>query len=405
MVLRSALVSLLLLQSTDFQAEGMKALEAQKYSDAAGLFAKAAEADPKDYGAHFHLALSLSLLNRDAEAITEYRKVLDLKPGLYEAGLNLAILLLRGKNAVEAVPFFNSSVEAKPKEFRPRFYLGEALYAAGDAAKAEEQYRLAADLDPKSAGAQLGLGRAQAAQKRLAEGAVHFQKAAELDPSYKDALLELASLHEKNGQPLDAMAIYRQFPDNSGAQERLGELLIELKQAGDAIPVLEKAVARDPTPANRLALATAYRLNKQVDKAIPLLEAAIAGDPNNYAIRMLLGRVLRDEKKYAAAAQLFYGAAQKQPESKEAWNELAGMLLLVEDYERALTALDRVKALGGETPANHYFRAITLDKLKLYEPALDSYQSFLAASQGQRPDEEFKARQRIRIIQKELSKR
>ncbi len=405
MVLGSTLLSLLLLQSTDFQAEGLKALEARKYEDAAGFFAKAAEADPKDYATHFQLALSLSLLNRDPEAIAGYRKVLELKPGLYEASLNLAILLLRGKNAAEAVPYLSSAVDTKPKEFRPRFYFAEALYAAGDAVKAEEHYKLAAELDPNSAGAQLGLGRAQAAQKRLAEGAGHFEKAAELDPSYKDALLELASLHEKNGQPVDAMAIYRQFPDNPGAQERLGELLIESKQERDAIPVLENAVARDPTPANRLALATAYRLDKQVDKAIPLLEATIAADPANFDVRMMLGRVLRDEKKYAAAAQQFYGAAQKKPESKEAWNELAGMLLLVEDYQRALTALDRVKALGGETAANHYFRAITLDKLKLYEPALESYQSFLSASQGQRPDEEFKARQRVRIIRKELSKR
>ena len=50
-------------------------------------------------------------------------------------------------------------------------------------------------------------------------------------------------------------------------------------------------------------------------------------------------------------------------------------------------------------------RAIVLDKIKQYKPALESYQRFLEISQGQSPDEEFKARQRVRIIQKELSKR
>ena len=48
-------------------------------------------------------------------------------------------------------------------------------------------------------------------------------------------------------------------------------------------------------------------------------------------------------------------------------------------------------------------RAIVFDKHKMYEPALQSYERFLASSEGKYPDEEFKARQRVRIIKKELS--
>src|SRR5271169_2350821 len=94
---------LLFLQAADPGAEGMKALEAQKYDQAAELFGKAVAADPKDYAAHFHLALSYSMLKRDPEAVTEYKKVLDLKPGLYEAELNLGILLIRDRQAGDAV--------------------------------------------------------------------------------------------------------------------------------------------------------------------------------------------------------------------------------------------------------------------------------------------------------------
>ncbi len=61
--------------------------------------------------------------------------------------------------------------------------------------------------------------------------------------------------------------------------------------------------------------------------------------------------------------------------------------------------------MGGETPSHFYLRAIMLDKLKQYQPALEYYQRFLAASEGKFPDEEFKSRQRARIIRKELSKR
>ena len=45
-------------------------------------------------------------------------------------------------------------------------------------------------------------------------------------------------------------------------------------------------------------------------------------------------------------AREFNAAVRKQPDSKEAWNELAGMLILLNDFPQALAALDRLKALG-----------------------------------------------------------
>ena len=61
--------------------------------------------------------------------------------------------------------------------------------------------------------------------------------------------------------------------------------------------------------------------------------------------------------------------------------------------------------LSKEKPGHVYLRAIVLDKFHQFKAALESYERFLALSNGQSPDEEFKARQRVRIIQRELSKR
>ncbi|MBM3774071.1 MAG: tetratricopeptide repeat protein [Acidobacteria bacterium] len=397
-----ALCALLLF---DYSAEGLKALEARQYEAAVEHFTKAAAVDPRDYAAQFHLGLSYSLLDRDAEAAAAYRKTLELKPGLYQAELNLAIVLLRSKQPAASIPLLESAAQKKPAEFRPRFYLAEALYAAGDPGRAAAGYRAALDLDEKSAAAHLGLARALVKQQRPADAQPHFRRAADLDPSYKDALLELAAQLETAGRPDEAISIYEQFPDNAAAQERLGELLIEAKRYADAIPRLEKAVARDPTPANQLALATAYRMSQQLDKAVPLLDRAAAADPSSFGLRMHYGRALRDQRRFQPAAEQFHRAIRLQPDSREAWNELAGMLILLESYPQALAALDRARALGEDTATNHYFRAITLDKLQQYEPALASYEKFLSLSGNQNPDEEFKARQRMRIIRKELSKR
>lgn len=398
----AALLGLLLFQAPDYAAEGLKALEAREYDKAAEALKKAIEADPKDYSAHFNLALAFSLQEKDAEAIPEYRKTLELKPGLFQAELNLGMVLIRQKRSSEALPPLQSAVEKKPGDFRAQLHLAGALLDTGDMAGARAHYQAAAALDPRSAAAQLGWAHAES---DLAEAAEHFRKAAELDPKYKDALLELASLYEKNKQLDEAIAIYQQFPDNVGAQERLGELLLETHRPAEAIPRLEQAVAKDPTPANRLALATAYQDNKQAGKALEQLRLASASDPSSYDLHMMYGRSLRDQKKYAAAAQEFFEATKRKPDSKEAWNELAGVLYLLEDYPRALAALDKVKALGQEISGNYYLRAITLDKLRVLKPALESYQQFLASSNGKNPDEEFKARQRVRIIQRELNRK
>lgn len=400
----SVLLALLLVQA-DPIATGMKALEAQKYDEAVQAFRQAVQSDDKDYAAHFHLALALSLMSRDAEAIPEYRKTLELKPGLYQAQLNLGILLVSGKQGAEAVPLLEAAAAQKPAEFRPNYYHAEALLLNGDAAKAEAAYGKALAAQANSAAAELGLGQALAKQNRLADAAPHFRKAGELDPSYRSSLLELAMLHEKAGQASEAIAIYQQFPENPGARERAGQLLLQGGKTADAIPALEAAVVTSPTAANRAALAAAYIRNKDLPRAIQQLRGAVTAEPRNIELRMALGRALRDSKQYQPAASEFFAVTRERPEFKEAWNELTAMLILTGSYPQALAALDKVQAMSGESPGLYYFRAIILDKQKQYEPAQEAYLKFLSMSEGKNPDEEFKARQRIRVIKKELSKR
>jgi Tfp pilus assembly protein PilF len=398
-------VALLFFQAANPSSVGMKALEEGQYEAAAESFSKAIAADPNDYAAHFNLALAYSFLNKDVEGIAEYRKVLELKPGLYEAQLNAGILLLRQKKPAEALPLLEAAAAQKTTEFRPRYYFAEAQLATGNAAKAEENYRAALEADEKSPGAHLGLGRALAQQGKLAEAAPYFERAAGLDSNYRDSLLELAALFEKSGQAGKAIEIYRQFPGNPAVAERLGELLLESKQYSDAVPRLEEAYSKSSTEANRLALAEAYLFNQQPDKALPLLEKAIAAEPANYDLHLMYARALRDRKQYPPAAQQFSEALKLKPDAGQIWNELGGTLYLAEDFQPALAAFDRARQLGENTAGNWFMRAIILDKARQLKPALEAYRQFLSLSEGKNPDQEFQARQRARIIQRELDKR
>ncbi len=400
----SPLLILLLAFQTTFYDQGVKALDEKRYDAAVEDFTKAVAADPKDFTSFFNLALAYSLQGKDADAAAQYKKVLELKPDLYQANLNLGISLLRLKSTAESVPYLTNAVAEKPKEYRPNYYLGAALLATGDFAKAQQVFQAALEADPKSPDAELGLAEALAKLNRLNEAAPHFQKAAELNPAYRNDLLELASLYETQNQAQEAIAIYEKFPDNPGAQERLGVLLIAAVKPADAIPHLEIAVAKSPTSANRAALATAYLNNNQAAKALPLVEQMLAADPKDFDIRLLRGRIIRDQRKFAEAAQDFRQATTLRPDSPQAWSELAVSLVMAEEFPEALSALDRVAALHAEKPGHVYFRALVLDKINDRKGALAAYQKFLALSNGESPDEEFKARQRAKLLERELHK-
>lgn len=394
-------VALMLFAATeDFLGDAIKALDAQQPAMAEALLRKAVAADADDYAAHFHLALALSLQNKDEEGIGEYQRTLQLKPGLFEADLNLGMLLLRNKRAAEAVPVLKDALVARPADVRTGSYLAQALLDSGDAAGAEAQYAALAQADAKNTGVQTGLAKALLAQSKLAEAAEAFRRAGS-----KDGMLEVAAAFEKRGQTNEAIAIYQQFPDDAALKRRAGQLLIDSKNADAAIADLEEVVKKAPTPQNRLALADAYKLAGETAKVLEQLQAAVATAPYDYSIRMALGRQLRDNKKLLPAAQQFGAATKLQPDSVEAWNELATALLVTENYTEGLMALDHVKALGKELPGNHFLRAITLDKLKMQPQAVAEYQVFLEASKGALPDQEFQARQRIRIIELELKKK
>jgi tetratricopeptide (TPR) repeat protein len=122
---------------------------------------------------------------------------------------------------------------------------------------------------------------------------------------------------------------------------------------------------------------------------------------------MAIGRIHRDRRKkqeYAVAANQFVAAANLKPNSVEAWNEAVNAFVLAELYPQALAALDKIHRLNADTAGDYYYRAIVLDKLHQVKPALASYQQFLAMSQGKFPDQEFIARQRSRILEKEANR-
>jgi tetratricopeptide (TPR) repeat protein len=119
---------------------------------------------------------------------------------------------------------------------------------------------------------------------------------------------------------------------------------------------------------------------------------------------MLHGRIIRDQRKFPEAAEEFSRATKLKPDAPEAWSELSGALVMAENYPSALAALDRIAALHAEKPGHVFLRAIVLDKIRDLKPALENYQRFLQMSHGENPNQEFQARQRAKMLEREIKK-
>ena len=388
--------------------DAVEALEREDYAQAAELLEKVVAEDPENVEVRFNLAYAYSELKQNAKAIEHYQKVAGIKPGLVSARMNLGILLIGEERTAEAAAHFQVVAEARPEDFAPQLYYAHALLNSGDPKGAIEPYEQAVRLNPRSAEAFLGLGQSLARAGRGEAAAPHYQKAAELDPQLSAMRLELAELLEKSKHIELALSIYQSYlqshPDAIAVRERIGMLLMERQSYAEAAEIFETAVKGRPSAANLAALAQAYSLNDQPEKALHLWRQAASASPSNAELRLRYANGLLHAQQFEDAARNYLVALEQDATLPEAWGGLAFSLYKVENFAGALKALEQSSQIAPPKPAQVYLRAIIEDKLQMYKEAQASYQNFLAMNAGM-SDEEWKSKERLKVIEKVLRKR
>ena len=400
------------------QAE--EALQKEDYAAAAKVLESYLEQEPEDYRAEFNLAYAYSLTGWPAEAIAHYKKVLWREPELIAAHRNLGILLVEQQTAAEAEEHLRRVVEKQPNDATATFYWAEALSALQRMAEAREAYERVLKLDPDHVLAHLGAGRLLA-ETDPAAAENHLRSALQKDPSLEEAQLLLAGALEAraSNDPAvlgEAAELYQQYladhPGRSDVRFRLGQVYAASQQfqaAAEQFEALRKA--GDSSPELRESLLQAYLRGSAAnpaenkEKAAALLEEILAQDESNAEMRLLYGRLQLEKKQYRQAAEQFLRVARLRPDSAEVFSNLASALYLVQNYAGTVAALDKVAELKQDTPGTYFLRAIALDKLGQLQPALENYQRFLDTDGGKNPDQEFQARQRSRVLLREIRRR
>ena len=406
----AALLALLLAAPAPQEAlrDAAAALEREDYAAAAPLLEKALQEDADNVELRFNLAFAYTQLAQDDRAVEEYRKVLATQPDLEQARQNLVMVLMRGDRFGDAAPELEKLAAARPEDRQTQLYLAHAWFRSGQPAKAIPAFRRAHELGEDTPMLHLELGQSLAATGSLDDAIAEYRRAGELDPELATLELELAEKVEQSGDKAKALALYQSYlerhPEEPAVLERVAMMLLEQGKAAEAIGPLEAVTAKSPTKANWAALAHAYQTADQPQRAFDALGRALEADPRDADLRIRYATILLKAEQFEQAGGHYLQATKLDPARAEGWNGLAFCFYKLENFPAALNALQEAEKRDEPKAGNLFLRAVVEDKLQLFEQAKLSYEAFLARK-PELEDEVWKAEQRLKTIEKILSKK
>jgi len=392
------------------------ALDRKDFDSAAKSLKSAVASQPDLVAAWFDLAYAETRLHQNDEAVKDYQRAVELQPGLYPARLNLGILLIEDHHPDAAAEQLAKAVELKPEDARARLYYARALNLAGKPELAAQQFQEVLRLDPAQASAHYDLAQIELQQKHYEEARASFEKAAQLDPKLTQAQLGWALALEGLGGPGElnqsAAAAAQHFesylaakPDDLETRFHLARVYLTLGKNQEARDNLEKVYQANPQmPGIAAALGDVNALLKNLPESERFYKQALATTPNEADLHRALGQTLLDEQKYPESESEFRASLKLDGHNGDTAKGLATSLYMQKHYAEAIPLIEAFLRQP-QPPAGLYFILATCyDDLRDRPKALENYEKFLDLSRGVLPDKEWQARQRAKLLRRELRK-
>jgi len=355
---------------------------------------------------HFQLGYAYVGLKRPADAKAEFSRAIALDPKMAAAYLNLGLVEMDSEPAA-ASDAFRHAAELQPTESRPRFLAGYSLEHADKFPEAAEQYRAALALSPKDYEAHFALGRVLLRSNDPAGSEEQFRAAVLLRGDSAPAHLGLSSAllaEKKYDAASDALAEYLKLnPGDKSAHFDRATALLNLNRYDDALAELDLSAAGSAPNGETLKMrGEIYMQQKKWKEAGDALKQAIALAPQDAEIAAWIGHVEIELRDYPSAVRILEQVYSRNPQDADALRDLADAFYLNENYSAALDAMDRLAKLETPKSGSWFVRAICYDKLSRKADAIEAYQKFLDLDGGQHDTQDFQARHRIPVLQREL---
>lgn len=242
-------------------AQGSRAENEGRLSEACALYGDAVKAAPGYAKAHVNLGVGLEAAGDADGAVRSYEAALAVDAGDAYANYNLANLLYRRSEFERAGQLLLVALERKPDFPEARVALANVLDSRGETAAAAASLEIAVQLRPDYAGAWLNYAAALDKLARPIEAQAALAQATVLSaPDSLDARYSLASALRHLGRHDEATAAFEAamqlVPDSAAGYYRLANAFRDADRGEEALDCLRRAVSLAPDYADaRWALA------------------------------------------------------------------------------------------------------------------------------------------------------
>jgi tetratricopeptide (TPR) repeat protein len=351
-----------------------------RLDDAASLYRRANEANPRSLEAHLSLGLLLARQGKLEEARPELMAATKLDPG--DAGPALKARAWRALartdkpgpespgDATEASAALLEALKISPETTDDTLLAANLAEAAGQLDAAEAAYRRVLVKDPKSGEANAGLAHLLIEQRQYPEA---------------ETLLRTALV---------------QMPDNLALNAQLATVLAAQDKA-EAVPLLQSLHDAHPQDAN-IARMLAEVLTQAGDIAGSdrLYTALLVTHPQEPDLLVAHGQNLIRLVRYSAALTVFNKVVAIDPANGDGWSGLAFVASKTGQPAVALHALTMRSKFLPEVPATYFLWATSYDTMHDKARAIAYYHQFLDSAAGKFPDQEWQAKQRLLVLEK-----
>jgi len=289
--------------------------------------------------------------NRTA-AIKYYEENCKTYPADYRNFLRLGVLLSESRETMgKSVEYLKRVTELGASVPLVWLELGKVYVKQNRDNDALAAFKRYAESDPQSFEANKNLGVLLIKTNRTNEGMVYLEIANTLQGGDPVVMANLAKGYLQSGRTTEAndllVKVKEKAADNIDVRIALYELYAKNDKKDEAISEI-KAVAEKTNDKNHIMMLTrAYRSAGKIAEALDALENIFAVDPENIEAQMLKGAVLRDDKKYEDAIEVYKEVSFIKPDYPNSY------------FERAETHLLQNKIQWAET---YYKRALESDK-------------------------------------------
>lgn len=297
---------------------GVVALQCGAPDQAADLLRQAVALDDKHPGYLNNLGQALDALGDVGEALRYYRAALALAPGDPRCLNNVGLALSQLGDLEGAIEAVAAAVAGDPDN--PEFHHnhGAILYDMGRVDDAEPAFRRALELNPEQAGTYASLGLILAERGDRQQAVECCLQSTALDPFYDEgheACRKLLwDLGDTGNMNISYQLACERHPDSTEIFTNYGAALLESHLPGEAVEVLDRALALDCRNATALSKkgAALARLGRWKEAIAVQLEA-IAIDDRDFAFHEALGDAYAAERDFEQAARAYRAAHERNP--------------------------------------------------------------------------------------------